>query len=103
MSTLISGYITLEKLEQIIATIKKKGENGFKFTASISERSNKYGQNISYFAEQTKEQRDAKADKWYFGKGKVFWTDGKIEVAKSDEVKVPEQTAQSNAPDDLPF
>ena len=46
MSTLISGYITLEKLEQIIATVKKKGEKGFKFTASISERSNQYGQNI---------------------------------------------------------
>ncbi len=103
MSTLISGYITLEKLEQIIATVKKKGEKGFKFTASISERSNQYGQNIGYFAEQTKEQRDAKTDKWYFGNGKVFWTDGKIEVAKADEVKEPDAPIPGNAPDDLPF
>lgn len=72
MSTMIAGYVTLEKLKEIVKVCESKNETGFKFTASISDTSNQYGQNVSFFAEQTKEQRDAKVNKYYFGNGKVF-------------------------------
>jgi hypothetical protein len=69
-------------------------------TISINDETNNYGQNVTAFAAQTKEQRDAKADKFYVGNGKVFWTDGTIVTAK----KPDEPAAQpSDSKPDLPF
>ena len=85
MATLISGYITLDKLKEIVRVCESKNEKGFKFTASVNETSNQYGQNVSFYAEQTKEQREAKANKYFFGNGKVFWTDGVIKIADKQE------------------
>ena len=85
MSALLSGYITLEKLEAIVATVKAKQAKGFNFTASVNDDTNNYGQNVTLFAEQSKEDREAQKTKWYFGNGKVFWNDGKIENAKKKE------------------
>jgi len=114
MSTMISGYITLEKMKEIVKVCESKNETGFKFTASISDTSNQYGQNVSFFAEQTKEQRDAKVNKYYFGNGKVFWTDGKINVGTKDQPiptsevkynggKVEDVRVLQAESDDLPF
>ena len=83
---MISGYITLEKLKEIVKVCESKNENGFKFTASISDTSNQYGQNVSFFAEQSKEQRDTKVAKYYFGNGKVFWTDNKITLGTKEQI-----------------
>ena len=99
MATLISGYITAEKLETILNTIRSKGEKGFKFNVSISDETNEHGNNASFYAEQTKGQREAKDKKWYFGNGKVFWTTGNISVATKPE---PTATAAPKT-DDLPF
>jgi hypothetical protein len=110
---MISGYITLEKLKEIVKVCETKNENGFKFTASIGDTSNQYGQNVSFFAEQTKEQRDAKTSKYYFGNGKVFWTDGKVtlgtkeQIIQTAEVKYEggkiEQVQAQVIDNDLPF
>lgn len=86
MSTMISGYFTLEKLKEIVKVCETKNENGFKFTASIGDTSNQFGQNVSFFAEQTKEQREAKTSKYYFGNGKVFWTDGKVTLGTKEQI-----------------
>jgi len=52
------------------------------------------------YEEQTKEQREAKATKNYIGNGKIFWTDGNINVAE----KVEREAVSSNSTeDDLPF
>jgi len=102
MSALLSGYITLEKLEEIVRVTKSKGEKGFKFSVSISEQSNQFGQNVSFFAEQTKEQREAKQNKYYFANGKVFWTDGTIKVAdKQEQAQTPSTTSADDS--QLPF
>ena len=85
MSTMISGYFTLEKMKEIVKVCESKNETGFKFTASVSDTSNQFGQNVSFFAEQSKEQRDAKVSKYYFGNGKVFWTDGKIAIGTKEQ------------------
>jgi hypothetical protein len=82
---MISGYFTLEKLKEIVKVCESKNETGFKFTASVSDTSNQFGQNVSFFAEQSKEQRDAKVSKYYFGNGKVFWTDGKIAIGTKEQ------------------
>lgn len=107
MSTLISGYITLEKLKEIAAVVEKKGEKGFRFTASVNDQIDQYKNNVQFFAEQTPEQRTAKAKKYFFANGKVFWTDGKPPVtAKSLEQPEGEPVAHqasTTTADDLPF
>ena len=67
-----------------LATISLKQSDGSykKLTLSISDTTDKYGNNISIYEEQTKEQRDAKTPKSYVGNGKVFWTDNKITLAE---------------------
>jgi hypothetical protein len=104
MSSLSEIYLKKEVLETLLKTISAKGENGVSITISTSDETNNYGQNVTSFVSQTKEQREAKAGKYYVGNGKVFWTDGKITVAKKKE----EATAPAPAPvqesfNDLPF
>jgi hypothetical protein len=55
-------------------------------TFSIADET-RYGNNISAFDSQTKEERDAKKPKDYLGNGKIFWTDGKISVAEREEAE----------------
>lgn len=103
MSSLSSLYIKKETLETLLKVVNQKGEKGVDITISISEDSNKFGQNISSYVSQTKEQREAKKDKFYVGNGKVFWTDGKICVAvKKEETHDAKQITEEDN-DDLPF
>jgi hypothetical protein len=104
MSSLSEIYLKKETLETLLKTITAKGDNGVSITISTSDDTNNYGQNVTSFVSQTKEQREAKAGKYYVGNGKVFWTDGKINVAKKKE----DATAPAPAPsqesfNDLPF
>jgi hypothetical protein len=70
-----------------LAAISLKQADGSykKLTINISDTTNQYGQNISVYEEQTKEERDAKAPKNYVGNGKVFWTDGIVKVAEKKQ------------------
>lgn len=76
----------------------KQADGSYKnLTISISDSTNPYGQNISIYEEQTKEERDAKKPRTYVGNGKIFWTDGNVSVAEK------RQTESAPADDDLPF
>ena len=108
MSTLSEIYIKKEVLEVLVNTLNRKtGEDakGVKIQISISDTTNDYGQNVSATISQTKEQREQKIKPYYVGNGKVFWTNGKIEVAKKKEDAAPPvQNAITNDGDDsLPF
>jgi hypothetical protein len=104
MSSLSEIYLKKEVLETLLKTITAKGENGVSITISTSDETNNYGQNVTSFVSQTKEQREAKAGKYYVGNGKVFWTDGKITVAKKKEdVSAPVQAPSQESFNDLPF
>ena len=84
-----------------LGTIRIKTNDGVykNYTLSISDKTNEYGQNISMFEEQTKEQREAGEPRKYVGNGKVFWTDGSVSVAE----KVEKETASAATDTDLPF
>lgn len=97
MSTLHDFYVKKSVLKELYQTLEKKGENGISFTISISDETNQYGQNVSGWVSQTKEQREAKKERYFVGNGKVFWTDGNIQVAEKKE-----QGADSES-DDLLF
>jgi hypothetical protein len=102
MSSLSNVYIKKETLEVLLKTLNTKGENGISIDISINETSNDYGQNLSAYVSQTKEQREAKTPRYYVGNGKCFWTDGVIKVAEK-KVEVHTATPIAESTTDLPF
>ena len=91
MASLNEIFIKTETLETLLSVLKKKGEKGIKITISLNDETNDYGQNISSYVSQTKEQREAKVKKFYVGNGSTFWSKGETPIAvkkNKPEVKV---------------
>lgn len=83
-------------------SIKGKDGQYKNYTISISDETNQYGQNVTMYEAQSKEEREAKTPKKYIGNGSVVWTDSTIKVAeKKQEAKVVQNNVQED--DDLPF
>lgn len=85
MSSLNSLYIKTDVLEKLAATAKKKNLKGIDLTISIADEGNNYGQNVSAFISQSKEDREAGKQKAYVGNGNTFWTDGKISTIRKEK------------------
>ena len=102
MGALGSIYIKEEILETLLKTIRAKNEKGLSITFSIDDKTNQFGQNVSAFATQTKEQREAKAKKYYVGNGSIVWTDGTIKLAekvdKNQQQSAPVVVSDSHLP-----
>ena len=106
MGSLASIYIKKETLAVMLKTVESKNEKGFEMTVSVNDDTNQFGQNVSAFAAQTREQREAKKSKYYVGNGKVFWTDGVIKTAEkveAGETNTAIPTATPVDTEDLPF
>lgn len=101
MASLNSIYIKLETLQALVKGVSAKGEKGISIDLSINNETNQYGQNISAYVSQTKEQRDAKKERYYIGNGKTFWTDGTINVAVKKENAIT--ATKVEVEDDAPF
>lgn len=91
-----------------------KNESGVwvKYTMSINDKQDDYGNNASIFLQQSKEDREAKVKKNFVGNGKVAWTDGNIvkaEFVERTESKPTGMSMQnaseklSDVANDLPF
>ena len=72
----------------------------YNFTLSVNDQTNDFGQNVSAYDSQTKEEREAKKLKQYIGNGKVVWTDGSCVKA---EYQDQQQTQKEDNNVDLPF
>ena len=94
MATLIGLSIDVTKID------KSKLGNGkyLNLTVSVEDETNQYGQNVSAYLQQTKEEREAKANRQYLGNGRVFWTDGNVTKAIT-----PLSDNMKQEWDDLPF
>ena len=100
MATLINAYFTKAKLQEMLNAADK----GIAVTIAVNDEANNYQQNVVVSKSQTKDEREAKAPKTYYGNGQVVWTDGKVTLA-------PKKDAQPQAPigssiadvDSLPF
>lgn len=104
MSSLSEIYVKKETLQTLLDVITKKGEKGVSITISTSDESNEWGQNVSAYVSQTKEQREAKKPRYYVGNGRVFWNDSKITNGVKPEEQTQQQSSGSSSdPDDLPF
>ena len=102
MASLNSLYIKKETLKILLDTLEAKQEKGVELTVALNDEVNQYGQNVSAWVSQTKEQRDEKKQRFFTGNGKTFWSDGKITVAKDAEPEAAE-TVKDEPGLDLPF
>ena len=105
MASLSEIYIKKSTLETILKALNaKQGKDaeGVKLTVSLSDQTNNFGQNVSVYVAQTKEQREAKKPLFYVGNGKTFWSKGETPVPQREEQQAPQPVASAND-DDLPF
>lgn len=99
MGAIINFSVNLDKLDKS-RIIKGKNGNYLNLTLSVNDEVSQYGDNASIFISQTKEERDAKAQRTYVGNGKVAWTDGNIQAVQREAV---EAVAAEEDDLDLPF
>ena len=106
MASIIATSIDLTKIPKEKIITGKKGKY-LPITVTINDELDQFNNNGPVIVQQTKEERDAKAEKVYLGNVKVVWTNGNnVDVAPRDD-----QPQQSNAApvepvikdDDLPF
>lgn len=102
MANLSDIYIKKEVVELLHKAFQQSDQKGISITVSTNDESNEYGQNVTAFVSQTKEEREAGKKKFYIGNGKVFWTDGKITKGEKKE-EVETATVINDIGDDLPF
>lgn len=104
MSALINISIDVASLPKEKFVQGKNGKVYYNFTLSVNDETNDYGQNVSAFDAQTKEEREAKKLKSYLGNGKVLWTDGKCTKAEwQDSNSNSPAKVEVEAESDLPF
>lgn len=102
MSAIINASIRVDKLPKEKFIKGKKDQDGnipiyYNLTISVNDET-RYGNNVAVMDSQTKEEREAKAQRNYLGNGKVVWTNDIIKLAEREE-------ANTTAPvsNDLPF
>ena len=106
MASLSEIYLKKSTLETIIKALNaKQGKDaeGVKLTISLSDQTNNYGQNVSAYVSQTKEQRDADTPKFYVGNGKTFWSKGETPVPQHEQPTQAPQTVTAANDNEPPF
>ena len=106
MASLSEIYVKKSTLEMILKTLNaKQGKEaeGVKLTISLSDQPNNFGQNVSAYVAQTKEQRDAKTPLFYVGNGKTFWSKGETPCPQREQPTQAPQPVTAANDDDLPF
>ena len=106
MASLSEIYLKKSTLETIIKALNaKQGKDaeGVKLTISLSDQTNNYGQNVSVYVAQTKEQRDAKTPLFYVANGKTFWSKGETPVPQREQPTQAPQTVTASKDDEPPF
>ena len=88
---------TLETMLKALNAKQGKESEGVKITISLSDQASKFGQNVTAYVSQTKEQRDADTPKFYVGNGKTFWSKGETPVPQREEQQ-PVTSANDNEP-----
>ena len=106
MASLSEIYVKKSTLETILKTLNaKQGKEseGVKLTISLSDQTNNYGQNVSVYVAQTKEQRAAKKPLFSVGKGKTFWSKGETPVPQREQPTQAPQPVTAGDEDKFPF
>jgi len=101
MGAIVNLSLNLDNIDKSKVIKGKKGSY-YNVTLSINDEESQFGDNVSAFDSQSKEERDAKSKRNYIGNGKVVWTDGTINAVTTN--LQPQQEVQAETADlDLPF
>jgi len=102
MASIIKTSIDLTKIPKDKIYQGKKGKY-LPITITLNNDLDQFGNQGPVVVEQTKEERDAKAEKTYLGNVKVVWTDGNnVDTAPRDNNSAP-ASASAAVEEDLPF
>ena len=102
MASIIKTSIDLTKIPKDKIYVGKKGKY-LPITITLNNDLDQFGNQGPVVVEQTKEERDAKAEKTYLGNVKVVWTDGNnVDTAPRDNNSAP-AAAPAAVEEDLPF
>ena len=102
MSAIINASIDLSKVDKS-RIFEKDGKKWLNLSISVNDET-RYGNNVGIALSQSKEEREAKAEKVYLGNGKVVWSN---EGDKPQQAPVSANQSfgskQEEPTDDLPF
>jgi hypothetical protein len=99
MGQIISLSIDVTKVTKTRLYEGKNGAKYLKLTISVNDEVDQYGNNVSCYEEQTKDEREAKVKRNYLGNGKVTW--GGAAATKTEALTKSESTVAES--DSLPF
>lgn len=77
MSRIIGASIDLAKLKTAKIVQGKNGAEYVNITIIVNDEANQWGKDVSISLEQSKEEREAKAQKTFVGKGKTVYNSDK--------------------------
>ena len=104
MSALIEIYIKNETLAIMLDTNRKKGMKGIGITMSVNDTTDQYGNNVSAYVSQTREQREAKTPRYYIGNGKVkYVSDSGISKPQEAKNEANTQSFDLETMNELPY
>ena len=97
MAQLIAVSIDLTKIDKSKIVEGAKGGKYVNVTLSINDEADQYGNNVSLWQSQSKEEREAKENRLFLGNGKSLWSN-------SDKgTKASKTTKKEEVHNDLPF
>lgn len=99
MSKLLNISLDVTKLDKNKLIKGSKGTYA-NITVSVNDEDDQYGNNVSLWISQTKEEREAKESRVFLGNGKVVF-DG--DNKGTQQTKQPAAAKKEEAFDDLPF
>ena len=103
MASIIKTSINLNNIPKDKIFVGKKGKY-LPITITLNNEPDQFGNQGPVVVEQTKDERDAKAEKTYLGNVKVVWTDGNnVDTAPRDNNQSASAPAPAAADADLPF
>ena len=103
MASIIKTSINLNSIPKDKIYQGKKGKY-LPITITLNNELDQFGNQGPVVVEQTKEERDAKAEKTYLGNVKIVWTDGNnVDTAPRDNNQSAPAPAPAAADADLPF
>ena len=103
MASIIKTSINLNNIPKDKIFVGKKGKY-LPITITLNNEPDQFGNQGPVVVEQTKDERDAKAEKTYLGNVKIVWTDGNnVDTAPRDNNQSASAPAPAAADADLPF
>ena len=103
MASIIKTSINLNNIPKDKIIVGKKGKY-LPISLTLNDEVDQFGNNGPVIVEQTKEEREMKADKQYLGNAKVVWTNGmNVEAAPRMDQPKAAPKAEPVKEEDLPF